>query len=231
MQILVNLLILVTAYILGSIPFGLIIVRVTTGKDVRTVESGRTGGTNAMRAAGIWAGLATALLDMLKATAAVRLAQAVVPSNNWLHIFAPLAAIIGHNYSLFLIERKENGRLKFRGGAGGAPSVGGSVGFWLPSLFIIVPIAGLIFYFLGYASVATLSATLISTVIFAYRAWLGVSPWQYAVYGLLAFVLLSWSLRPNIKRLIDGTERLVGFRAKRQKRYLEKNPPPTKVED
>lgn len=231
MQILLNLLILLISYILGSIPFGLIIVRLTTGKDIRAVESGRTGGTNAMRAAGIWAGIATALFDLLKAAAAVLIAQALAPENNWMHIFAPLATIIGHNYSIFLLERNDAGRLKLRGGAGGAPSVGGSVGLWYPSFFIIVPIAGLVFYFLGYASVATLSAALISTIIFAYRAWIGVSPWQYAVYGILAFLLLSWSLRPNIRRLINGNERLVGFRAKKQKEALKRESPPIEVED
>lgn len=227
MPILKILLVLIASYLLGSIPSGLVIVRLTTGIDVRTVESGRTGGTNAMRAAGFWAGLFTATFDMLKATVAVWLAQWLEPGNNWLHIFAPLAAILGHNYSLFMVERKEDGRLHFRGGAGGAPSTGGSVGLWFPSFFIIVPVAGLVFYFIGYASLATLSAALVSTVIFAIRAWIGISPWQYAVYGLLAFCLLAWSLRPNIKRLINGTERVVGWRAKRQKKTAEKNPPPS----
>ena len=226
-----DLLILLGSYILGSIPIGLIIVRLTTGKDVRKVESGRTGGTNVARAAGFWAGLFTAVFDMLKAVLAVFIAKSFAPTNYWLHILAPLAAILGHNYSIFLLERLENGRFRLRGGAGGAPSVGGSVGLWFPSFFIIVPIAGIVLYFLGYASVATLSAALVSTIIFAYRAWIGVSPWQYALYGIFAFFMLSWSLRPNIKRLFAGTERLVGFRAKQQKKALEKNPPPVKAEE
>jgi acyl phosphate:glycerol-3-phosphate acyltransferase len=231
MPFLIGLVVLLASYLLGSIPSGLIITRLSTGKDVRTIESGRTGGTNVMRAAGVWAGLATAFFDMLKAVAAVRLAHALVPANFWLHTVAPLLAILGHNYSLFLVERKEDGRLHFRGGAGGASCVGGSVGFWAPSFFILVPLAGLIFYFIGYASLATLSVSIISTVIFAYRAWMGISPWQYTVYGLVAFILLSWSLRPNIKRLLNGTERLVGYRLKRQQRNTHKNPPPTSEED
>jgi glycerol-3-phosphate acyltransferase PlsY len=72
----------------------------------------------------------------------------------------------------------------------------------------------LIYYFVGYASVTTLSVALLSTLIFAYRAWLGLNPWQYAMYGLLAFFALAWALRPNIKRLIDGEERVVGLRAR-----------------
>ncbi len=57
MQILVPMLVLLVSYLSGSIPFGLLIVKLRTGKDIRQVESGRTGGTNAMRAAGVWAGL------------------------------------------------------------------------------------------------------------------------------------------------------------------------------
>ncbi len=210
--------VLVLAYLLGSIPFGVIIVKLSTGKDVRKVESGRTGGTNAMRAAGVWAGLATALLDVLKGVGAVFFAHLVVAGSHvWIDVLAPFLSIIGHNYSAFLIERGPNGRLRFRGGAGGAPCLGGSIGLWLPSLFFIVPIGALVFFFGGYASLTTMSVALISTVVFAYRAYLGLSPWQYAIYGLLAFVALAWSLKPNIKRLIAGNERVVGLRARLRK--------------
>jgi glycerol-3-phosphate acyltransferase PlsY len=209
---------LILAYLLGSIPFGLIIVKLSTGKDIRTVESGRTGGTNAMRAAGIWAGLATALFDVLKGVGAVFFSHLLIAGSNvWIDVLAPFLSIIGHNYSAFLIERGADGRLRFRGGAGGAPCLGGSIGLWLPSLFVIVPLGGLIYYFGGYASVTTMSVALLSTIVFAYRAWLGLNPWQYAIYGLLAFIALSWSLRPNITRLIAGNERVVGLRAKLRK--------------
>ncbi len=216
MEILLGIGVLVLAYLLGSIPFGLIIVKLSTGKDIRSVESGRTGGTNAMRAAGIWAGLATAIFDCLKGVGAVFVSHILVPGSHvWLEVLAPFLSIVGHNYSAFLIERGENGRLRFRGGAGGAPCLGGSIGLWVPSLFFILPLGGLIYYFGGYASITTMSVALISTLVFAYRAWLGLSPWQYAIYGLLAFLALAWSLRPNIKRLLAGTERVVGLRAKK----------------
>ena len=207
--------VLLLAYLLGSIPFGLIIVKLTTGKDIRAVESGRTGGTNAMRAAGVWAGLATALLDVLKGVGAVFFSHLLIAGGHvWVDVLAPFLSIIGHNYSAFLIERGPNGRLRFRGGAGGAPCLGGSIGLWLPSLFFIVPIGALVFYFGGYASLTTMSVALISAIVFAYRAYLGLSPWQYAIYGLLAFIALAWSLKPNIKRLLAGNERVVGLRAK-----------------
>src|SRR5512137_2232943 len=101
-----SLIALILAYILGSIPSGLIIVKLSTGKDIRMVESGRTGGTNAMRAAGVWAGLATAILDVLKGYCAVLISHTLVPGVHiWLEVIAPFLAIIGHNYSVFLIER------------------------------------------------------------------------------------------------------------------------------
>jgi glycerol-3-phosphate acyltransferase PlsY len=218
MVILSRIGVLLLAYLIGSIPFGLIIVKLTTGKDIRSVASGRTGGTNAMRAGGVWAGIATAVFDVLKGTVAVLISHALIPGFHvWLEILAPFAAILGHNYSLYLIERDEKGRLRFRGGAGGAPCLGGAIGLWAPSLFVIVPIGWLIYYFVGYASITTMSIALLSTLLFAYRAWLGLNPWQYSIYGFIAFIALAWSLRPNIKRLIEGKERVVGLRARKQK--------------
>jgi glycerol-3-phosphate acyltransferase PlsY len=79
MQILIGIGAVIIGYILGSIPFGLIIVKLKTGKDIRTVESGRTGGTNAVRAAGLAAGLLTAILDILKGAVAVWVARALSP--------------------------------------------------------------------------------------------------------------------------------------------------------
>ncbi|GAB4525936.1 MAG: glycerol-3-phosphate 1-O-acyltransferase PlsY [Anaerolineales bacterium] len=210
--------VLIVSYLLGAIPSGLLVVKLTTGKDVRTIESGRTGGTNAMRAAGFWAGLATAIFDILKSALAVRLAVLAAPQVPWLHILAPVAAVIGHNYSIYLTERDERGKLRLRGGAGGAPAAGGAMGLWWPSVFIIVPMGFALVFGVGYASVATMSVGVVSILIFSARAALGLSPWTYVWYGLLVEILLVWALRPNIKRLINGTERLVGWRAKRQER-------------
>ncbi len=209
---------LFVAYLLGSVPFGYIIVKVVRGEDVRKIQSGRTGGTNTMRAAGFWAGLATAVLDITKGALSVWLARAAFPDNPWMHILAPVMVIVGHNYSLLLAERDEKGRLRFHGGAGGAPCVGGSVGLWFPMLFILPPLGALILFGIGYASVATMSMAFLSTLIFAYRAYHGLAPWPYAVYGLLSLALIMWALRPNIRRLLNGTERVVGWRAKRRER-------------
>lgn len=217
MHVVLQIFVIVCSYLLGSIPSGLLIVKLSTGKDIRKIESGRTGGTNAMRAAGLWAGLGTAIFDALKGAACVWLARGLVPGATWLEVIAPVLAIIGHNYSIFLAERGEDGRFRLRGGAGGAPATGGAFALWPPSILFIVPIGALIFYFIGYASVTTMSAALIAILVFVVRAWVGASPWEYVFYGIAAELVLIWALRPNIRRLFNGTERLVGFRARRRK--------------
>src|SRR5512137_39336 len=119
MDILIIFGFLLLGYILGAIPFGLIIVKVGTGKDVRKIESGRTGGTNAYRAAGIWAGVLTGLFDGLKGVVAVWAAAWLAPligGTPFGLVCAGVGAILGHNYSVFLAERGENGRWRLRGG-------------------------------------------------------------------------------------------------------------------
>ena len=211
MQTLIGIGIVILGYILGSIPFGLLIVKSKTGKDIRTVESGRTGGTNAVRAAGFWAGLLTAILDILKGAATVWLAQTLVPRNHLLPVLAPLAAIIGHNYSVFLISRDENGKLRFHGGAGGAPTLGGAMGIWLPIFPIVFAAGALVWFTLGIASITTMAIGLIVIVVFAIRSSLGLLEPAYIWYGVIAELLLLWALRPNIKKLLAGKERVVKF--------------------
>ncbi len=223
MQFLIYAGILLAGYIFGSIPFGLIVVKSMTGKDIRTIASGRTGGTNAMRAAGPWAGVLTAILDILKAAATVWLARALT-SNVWVHALTPIAAILGHNYSIFLMERGLDGRTRLRGGAGGAAAGGGTFGLWPPAAFILIPFGLLAWYGSGYASVTTLSIGLITIVIFTVRAALGHGPWEYIIYGVLAEILMIWALRPNIRRLREGTERRHGLPAMLQQRKQTKSP-------
>ncbi len=215
MTILIDAGILLASYIFGSIPFGLLIVKLFTGKDLRTIESGRTGGTNAMRAAGFAAGFGTALLDILKSAATVWLAK-YLTSHEWVHMLAPILAVIGHNHSIFLIERRPDGHLHLRGGAGGAATLGGTFGLWPPALLIMLPLGLLIWWGIGYASVTTLSIGLMTMVIFGIRAALGLGPWEYVLYGLLAEILMLWALRPNLKRLREGTERRHGLPVKLQ---------------
>jgi len=206
---------LVISYLLGSLPFGLIAVKLRTGKDIRHVGSGRTGTTNALRAAGPFIAITTLVLDVLKGASAVWLARWLIPDTAWWQMLAPVATILGHNYSIFLVERDENRRLRLRGGAGGAPALGGAIGLYPVSIFILVPISLAIYFGVGYASVATMGVPFIGAVIFGIQAWMGLVPWSYAVYFLIVGSLLAWALRPNIRRLLDGTERGIGWRTRK----------------
>jgi glycerol-3-phosphate acyltransferase PlsY len=214
--------VLILSYLVGSIPFGWIIVKLTTGRDIRFIESGRTGGTNVMRAAGFLAGLLTAVGDIMKGVSTSWIVAWLMPIDSplkvWVQVAAPLMAIMGHNYSIYLLERRSDGTLKLRGGAGGATCFGGAIGLWPWSGLIILPVALLVFFLIGYASVTTLSIALTATVIFTYLAIFEGYPWQYILYGVGSLIILIWALRPNLKRLANGTERVVGLRAYLQKR-------------
>lgn len=215
---------LVLAYLLGAVPFGVLIVKLFTGTDVRLVGSGRTGGTNVMRAAGFGPGLLTALLDILKGAGAVWLARTLTGGDHWAEALSGACAVLGHNYSIFLAARETDGdgktQWQLKGGAGGAPSVGGAIGLWVWSVAIILPAGAAILFGIGYASVATLSVGLLATAVFAVRAAYFGGPWEYVAYGVLVFILQVWSLRPNIQRLMNGTERMIGWRAKRREAKL-----------
>jgi acyl phosphate:glycerol-3-phosphate acyltransferase len=218
MQVWQPLAVLVLSYLIGSIPFGLIIVKIVTGKDIRFIESGRTGGTNVMRAAGVASGVITGLMDVFKGFAACWIARWIIPGSEWMLAVAPLVAIVGHDYSVFLIERNEKGHIRFRGGAGGATTLGGAIGIWPYSALIIIPLSLSVFLIVGYASVATISIALFTTLIFLYQALYGSGSWAYVFYGAVALMMCLWALRPNLQRLRNGTERKVGFRAKRKMR-------------
>ncbi len=217
MNILPKIGFLLLAYCIGSIPWGYILVKVLTGKDVREIESGRTGGTNTMRATSFTLGFITSLLDILKSAGTVWIARYFFPDAFWFHVWTAFISVVGHNYSIYLIRKDQEGKLSIGGGAGGTPAIGGIIGLWWPSFFILVPLGYLMVMIIGYASLATMSLPLIGSLIFLFRFILYNEPWQYIFAGLLPELLILWALRPNIKRLINGTERLVGFRVKKKR--------------
>jgi acyl phosphate:glycerol-3-phosphate acyltransferase len=211
MQLVIPIVLILLSYVIGSISFGLLIVKLKTGKDIREIESGRTGGTNAMRAAGLGAGIATAMLDILKGAVGMLIARWFLPDAYVVHVLTGLAAILGHNYSIFLTQRDENGKLVLRGGAGGAPAVGGAIGIWPGSLLIVLPLGILTFFSIGIASVTTMAVAFFAIVVFAFRASQGLMPWEYVWFGIGAEILLIWALRPNLKKLFSGNERIVKY--------------------
>jgi acyl phosphate:glycerol-3-phosphate acyltransferase len=212
------LIIIVMSYLIGSIPVGLFVVKLLSGKDIRLIGSGRVGGTNAMRAAGLLAGMMTALLDASKAILAGYLAGVIVPGYLWIKVAAVILAVIGQVYSIFLVERDTNSKLVFHGGAGGATTLGGAIALFPASWIIILPLVILVFIIIGYASVTTISIALFSLTLFLIRAINGKGPWEFVAYGAIALIIVLYALKPNLQRLREGTERAVGLRAYFQKK-------------
>ncbi len=199
MVTLVSVIVIVGGYLLGSIPVGLLVVRAVTGKDIREVGSGRIGGTNVLRVAGPWVALLTALSDVAKGLLAVYLARAVV-GTPVVEALAGLAAVVGHNYSIFI---------GFKGGAGTATTIGGAIGLWPWNGAIMIVVGAAVVTATRYASLGSIVVALLLPIILALRAWLAGAPWVYLIHGLGTAALTLWALRPNIRRLLDGNERQV----------------------
>src|SRR5512143_338924 len=89
-------------YLIGSIPVGYIVIYIMKGQDIRRHGSGRTGGTNALRAGGSWAGLATGIGDIVKGFLAVIIAHALLGPNIWIEVVAGITAVCGHNWSIYM---------------------------------------------------------------------------------------------------------------------------------
>lgn len=198
--------VLVVGYLLGSVPIGFLLVRWVRGVDVREIGSGRTGGTNVLRAAGWKVAVVAGLGDGLKAALAVVIAH-------WLDgppivlALAGAAAVMGHNYSVFL---------GFRGGAGAAAAIGAATILWPWNVAILLPVLLAVALITRHASVGSITLALLLPMIFTVRAALGLAPWAYLVYGLLAGALILWALRPNIRRLLRGEERRIDLGAGRE---------------
>jgi acyl phosphate:glycerol-3-phosphate acyltransferase len=203
MLVLICILCGIAGYVLGSIPFGFLIAKAVKGIDIRTYGSGRTGGTNVYRAAGLPAGIATAMLDVGKGALAVTIARALFPeAAGWAESLTGIGVILGHNYSCFL---------GFRGGAGGATAVGTGMALWWAAGVPALLLGCVMVFGVGYASLATLIASLSVAIVFTLAAifrWENFN-WSYAAYGWTVFTLCVIALRPNIERLRKGTEKRV----------------------
>jgi glycerol-3-phosphate acyltransferase PlsY len=165
-----------------------------------------------MRAAGFWAGLVTAFGDVLKGAAAVLLAQALSPHAAGVQAAAGVLAVLGHNHSIFLIDRSQ-GRVRLRGGAGGATAVGCGIALSPTVAWVVLPVPFLLFG-VGYASLTTLTVGALMTLTLVVQAYSGQVPWAYVGFGVGAEILMLLALRPNLERLRRGEERVVGLRAR-----------------
>ncbi|GJM42458.1 MAG: glycerol-3-phosphate acyltransferase [Ardenticatenaceae bacterium] len=209
-------------YLCGAIPFGYLYVRLVKGVDIRSVGSGRTGGTNSLRAAGLGVGLATSFSDVGKGALGIILSRWLLSNQlsadllPWALALAGVMSVIGHNWSVFM---------GWRGGAGTGPNVGWGTALWWPMLPIAIVVMSGMLLGIGMASVASLTMGALIAIVFFILYVAGIPPFDaslaYVVGGLVAFAIVAWALRPNIKRLLEGNERVVGPRARRLKRLEE----------
>ena len=204
--------VVVIAYLLGSIPFGLIIGKLKGGVDIREHGSGKTGATNVMRTIGTKLGILTLVLDVVKAAGAVMLATVIIDGGSgsftiggvsvyWQHVAqvaAGLAAIAGHNWPVFA---------KFKGGRGVTAYFGTLFAIFPPAGILgaeVVAIAALRSRHMSLGSILGASAALCLmiplTILYGF-------PLIYLAYGSVVVALLVYQHQDNIKRLRQGTER------------------------
>ncbi len=187
-------------YILGALPFGLLLGKLFKGVDVRAYGSGKTGMTNVMRSAGVPAALLSLALDMGKAALGVALARYFFDTPG-ADAAVAIAVLIGHNWSVFI---------GFRGGRGTAPGWGG--------LIILSPWSGLVAALFGvpaialsrYMSLGSILGTLSGVLTLAILIALGRAPVEYLAYVIIGASLVISLHKDNIQRLIRGKERKIG---------------------
>ncbi len=198
-------------YLLGSIPFGILVSKVARGIDIRMFGSGKTGTANVIRTAGGRAGAVTMMLDLSKASAAVLIAWAIVPTHT-AQVVAALAAIVGHIWSVYI---------KFHGGRGVATYVGSLLAMnWLVGLCTAIIILGTarLSRYMSLGSIVGIVASflaMLALMIWGSRPpviYLTVVPAVQVIFCGLAAVIVLIQHRDNVQRLLTGTERKLGGR-------------------
>ena len=196
------------AYLIGSVPVGVIVGRLVAGVDLRRHGSGRTGATNALRTLGARWAVVVFALDVAKGLMAVLLARALYDagppgSPDWVAAGAGVAAIVGHNWSVFI---------GFGGGRGVATAAGGLLAISPLTLAIVVPVVAAIVWRTRYVSLGSLTAAALAVAVTATLAATGQGSSAAVGYALVAGALIWFAHRDNIERLRAGTERRIGER-------------------
>ncbi|MBV8171744.1 MAG: glycerol-3-phosphate 1-O-acyltransferase PlsY [Candidatus Eremiobacteraeota bacterium] len=188
---------IIAAYFIGSIPFGVIVGRSLFGIDPRKVGSGNIGAANALRAMGFWGAILTLAGDVFKGIVPTAIAVYVLHAPPLVVAAVGLATIIGHTWSIFL---------HFEGGKGVATGLGVLVvlSFWAALVWAIVFLTtALTTRFASLSSIlATASAPIALLLLHA--------PWPYVVYAVISLALVLWRHQANIGRLISGVEPRIG---------------------
>jgi glycerol-3-phosphate acyltransferase PlsY len=215
-------------YLLGSIPFGLLISKRIAKVDVREHGSGKIGAANVLRAAGRKAAALVVVLDVSKGALAVVLAGLIIGSSSLMvgdfglgvlvaRVLAALAAIAGHNWSVFL---------KFHGGRGVATFFGGLAALYPPAAIfggqIFVIGAGLT----KFASLGSIAAVVATYVILVPLTIMNRFPIEYLAYALIGTIIIIVMHRGNIRRLMSGKERKLGEKAEKAEKAekVDKSP-------
>jgi glycerol-3-phosphate acyltransferase PlsY len=185
-------------YLLGSIPFGYLLVRVTGGGDIRFKGSGNIGATNVARTSGWSVGLAALLLDAAKGFLAVWLTGHFSGGNIRFMMYAGLAAVLGHVFPVWL---------KFEGGKGVATAMGVFLAICWPALASAALLFLLVIIFWRYVSLASISAAAaLPLLVYLLYAPGHAPPTAVSICTLLAAVMVIVKHRDNIERLLAGTE-------------------------
>ncbi|MEP6961349.1 MAG: glycerol-3-phosphate 1-O-acyltransferase PlsY [Acidobacteriota bacterium] len=182
------------AYLLGSIPFGYVLTRLSTGRDVRASGSGNIGATNVMRTAGRTLGITTLVLDIAKGVVAVAIAQWLTASDpDWMALSA-LAVSAGHVFPVFL---------NFQGGKAVATFAGG-FGYLMP----LPLLATFIVFVIAVAATQHISAgSILGAATFPLGAWIILHPsWIELLSAAAACTLIVYRHRDNVHRIHQGTE-------------------------
>ncbi len=187
----------VFGYLLGSIPFGLLLTRAAGGPDVRTIGSGNIGATNVLRTGRKGLAAATLLCDVLKGTAAVLIAAHY--AGHEAALLAGLGAFLGHLFPVWL---------KFKGGKGVATYIGVLLGLYWPGALIFCAIWLAVAAASRYSSLAALIASALTPI----ALWALGLP-SVALLLLLLTLLLWLKHRGNISRLLEGTEGKIGAKS------------------
>ena len=198
-EIVVAIVLTLLSYVVGSIPFGVLVARATGATDPRTLGSGRTGGTNALRAMGRRRALLVVIGDVLKGAVPVLVAR-YVTGNAAIEVLCAIAAILGATHSMFV---------GFRGGRGVGTSVGTMLVIFPPAILVGAPVFIGVILVTRYVSLASLLAITSGAVLVGIW-WLaanGTVPFVYPVYATLGTILVWLAHADNVDRLLHGTER------------------------
>lgn len=201
-QIAIEAAVIAISYVIGGIPWGVIIARVAGGPDPRTIGSGRTGGANVLRALGPRAAAVSGLLDVMKGIVSVVVAI-VAGGGLPLEILAAVAAIVGHSRSPFI---------GFSGGRGIAPGLGGLIVIHPLAALVTIPVFAIVLLISRYSSLASLTATAVAAAAIVVMVIAFNQSGLYVVYALAAGGMIWLFHLDNIQRLLAGSERRIEWR-------------------